>query len=215
MKIITRRTRIATLALIASLGILCANAQEMVVYKGLPNSKMKIDGTSTIHDWSVESSVIAGSFEVDPKFPADPDAKTPPEKGKINAKASLSIPITTLRSGSNPMDQVIRQAMNSEEHKKIEFAMNEMSFAGTDDKSTAWKFDIKGDLTINGIKKPASFQVLMERVSKVRLLFSGTTKVKMTDFKIQPPAPKIAAGAISTGDEVTLSWNWVVAKPAQ
>jgi hypothetical protein len=35
--------------------------------------------------------------------------------------------------------------------------------------------------------------------------------MKMTDFKIEPPAPKIALGAIKTGDEITISFEWMTA----
>jgi hypothetical protein len=34
----------------------------------------------------------------------------------------------------------------------------------------------------------------------------------MTDFGIEPPAPKIALGAITTGDDIKFSFEWVVAK---
>jgi hypothetical protein len=34
----------------------------------------------------------------------------------------------------------------------------------------------------------------------------------MTSFGIQPPAPKIALGLISTGDDVKLTFDWVTAK---
>ena len=203
----------AKFTLAVALVAVSATAQDLVLYKAQPNGKMKIDGTSTVHDWTVESGIIGGSFEIDPKFPADPEVKTPPAKGKVNAKAAITIPISSLKSGSNPMDQVVRQAMKMEEHPKISFTLKEFTFTGADDKTGAWKFDTKGELAISGVTKPASFEVTMDRVSKVRLKFSGTTKLKMTDFGIQPPAPKIALGAISTGDEVTLSWDWVVAKP--
>jgi hypothetical protein len=36
--------------------------------------------------------------------------------------------------------------------------------------------------------------------------------VRMTDFRIEPPAPKIALGVVKTGDEVKLSFEWVVAE---
>jgi len=35
-------------------------------------------------------------------------------------------------------------------------------------------------------------------------------KVKMTDFKITPPAPSLAGVSIETGDEVTLRFVWWV-----
>ncbi len=201
------------LALVAAaLFALVAQAQDLVTYKAQPNSRMKIDGTSSVHDWTVEGGIIGGSFELDSKFPTDPEVKTAPPKGKVNAKVKLSIPVTSLKSGKNAMDQVMQQAMKAEAHPKIEFTLSELVFDGADD-GGHWKFNAKGDLSISGVSKPAAFPVTMERISKVRMRIKGTTKVKMTDHGIQPPAPKIALGAITTGDEVTLNWDWIVAQP--
>jgi hypothetical protein len=36
----------------------------------------------------------------------------------------------------------------------------------------------------------------------------------MTDYKVKPPAPKIALGAITTGDEVKITFEWMVALPS-
>ena len=52
----------------------------------------------------------------------------------------------------------------------------------------------------------------MRRVDQSRVTFNGSTAVKMTDFKITPPAPTAAVGLIKTGDEVKLTFEWVVGK---
>jgi hypothetical protein len=43
-----------------------------------------------------------------------------------------------------------------------------------------------------------------------KLKISGTTTVKMTDFKIDPPAPKIALGMIKTSNDVKIMFDWIV-----
>jgi hypothetical protein len=52
----------------------------------------------------------------------------------------------------------------------------------------------------------------MHRTDKTKLKFAGTVSVKMTSFGIQPPAPKIALGLISTGDDVKLTFEWLTAR---
>ena len=43
---------------------------ELVRYEGQPSvSKCKMAGTSTMHDWTMESGMVLGSMEVDPNFP--------------------------------------------------------------------------------------------------------------------------------------------------
>jgi hypothetical protein len=44
-----------------------------------------------------------------------------------------------------------------------------------------------------------------------KLKVSGKTKLKMSQFGIVPPAPKIALGLIRTGDEVSVEFNWFIA----
>jgi hypothetical protein len=46
-----------------------------------------------------------------------------------------------------------------------------------------------------------------------KIKISGTTSVKMSAFKIEAPAPKIAMGMIKTGDDVKLIFDWVIGPP--
>ena len=41
---------------------------------------------------------------------------------------------------------------------------------------------------------------------------TGSTNLKMTSFKVEPPAPKIALGMIKTGDDVKLIFDWMLAQ---
>ena len=80
-------------------GILATFSAEPIRYEAEPGgSKMKIDGTSTLHDWTVECGVIAGFMELDATFPdgsATPIAVTP--------RVEVSIPVRQLKSGKkNP-----------------------------------------------------------------------------------------------------------------
>ena len=45
-----------------------------------------------------------------------------------------------------------------------------------------------------------------------KLKITGSITIKMTDFKVEPPAPKIALGLIKTGDEVKLIFKWMLAQ---
>jgi hypothetical protein len=53
------------------------------------------------------------------------------------------------------------------------------------------------------------------RLDGQRLRIWGNTALRMTDFRIEPPAPKIALGVVKTGDEVKISFEWVVAALGQ
>src|SRR6185369_17617754 len=78
-------------------------AADMTKFDSQPGSKVKLDGSSNIHDWSVEGGIIAGTMELDSKFAADPGKAAP---GKIAAKVETSLPVRSLKSGKTSMDSV-------------------------------------------------------------------------------------------------------------
>lgn len=200
--------------LTAAAAILAAAASqaETMTYAGSPRgSAMKISGTSTMHDWTVESLVIGGFIEVDSNFPLDP-SKEPPKDAKLTPKVDVRIPVRQIKSGKSLMDTVMHGAMKAEEHPWINYALTEMTVKGKE--GDGLKFATTGVIKCAGQSKTNSFDVIMTKVDDKTLKFSGTTKLKMSDFGITPPAPKIALGAIKTGDDVVLNFEWVTKQKA-
>jgi polyisoprenoid-binding protein YceI len=170
--------------------------------------KMKIDGTSTVHDWTVEGQLIGGYVEFGSDFDVDN-----PKPGKVPANASAVIPVRQLKSGKTPMDNVMYDAMKQKDHPRIEYRLTEMTLKEAPKSPTdPLVFDTTGDLTVAGVTNKISMPVNMYRVEKGKLKFTGVTTVKMTSFGIQPPAPKIALGLITTGDDVKLTFEWLTSK---
>src|SRR5579863_5909842 len=89
-------------------------AEDPIAYHGRPvGSKVKIDGSSNIHDWSMEGTIIAGKFVV----PAGTVIDTKQASiaglsgGKLDAKADASIPVTSMKSGTSGLDEAMQDAM--------------------------------------------------------------------------------------------------------
>ncbi len=186
-----------------------ASAQTLVRYESQPGSKMRMDGTSTIHDWHAESQLIGGFIELDAGLLDAPEKAKP---GKVAAKGETFVAVRSLKcSSGTAMDGVMREAMKEKENPRIVFKLAELSFK--DAKGTDVNFDAKGSLTVSGVTKDVMFPVtLVRRVDQSRVTFVGTAAMKMTDFKITPPAPTAAGGLIKTGDDVKLTFEWAVAK---
>ncbi len=175
---------------------------ETVRYQAKPGSKVTIDGTSTIHDWTVEGQIIGGYMEVDSDFTKD-------LKGSATPKVEVIIPVRSLKSGHNAMDNVMMDAMNQKKYPQIRYRLLELAPA---DKPGA--FTAKGELTVSGVTRTNSMPITIEKISDDALKVKGATTVKMTDFNIKPPAPKLALGMIKTGDDVKLAVEWLTAKTA-
>src|ERR1035438_9055764 len=69
-------------------------ADQMTTFTSRSGSKMRIEGTSNIHDWQVESPLIGGMMEVGPNFPTEPGQAATP--GKVEAKGEVFIQVRSL-----------------------------------------------------------------------------------------------------------------------
>lgn len=178
----------------------------MVTYVPLPTGNtMKIDGTSTVHDWSMKSSIISGSVEADANFP---------ESALTDAKAArpavnVSVPVKSLKSGTTKMDTLTYEYLKQPEFKNIEYRLIELkpkSAAGT---TGALKFDAVGALTIMGITLTNNMLVTIEKADG-KLKIVGTTAVKCTDYKLKPYRYLV----LTCGDDLKLSFDWLLAPKA-
>ncbi len=185
------------------------HGEEWVRYVAQPGGKVKVDGTSTLHDWSVESGIISGYMEWESSWPIDPSQATLPPL-KVVPKVQVLIPVRSLKSGKDLMDSVMQDALKRDQFSKIEYKLNEMKLRDDPRKTgDPIKFDTKGDLTIAGVTKPVEMVVSMEKSGDGGLKTVGSTSVKMTAFGVQPPAPKLALGALTTGDDVKITFEWL------
>ncbi|MBI1178402.1 hypothetical protein GC207_13280 [bacterium] len=166
-------------------------------YKARPGSTVKIDGTSTVHDWTVESKLVGGSMEL------NGDLNKP---GKVDATAKAIISVRSIKSDKKAMDDIMYAAMKVDQHPRIEFVLKELTAKGD------MKFDAKGDLSVAGVTKEVSFPVTMEKADGDMMIVKGVLDTKMTDFGIQPPAPQIPGNPIKTADDIKITFEWPTRK---
>lgn len=198
--------RINTLLLtgLALVTALTVSAQTMTRYVSIPGScKVLIEGTSNIHDWTVEGNVIAGFLEV------DKDALVKGTAGPVKAAVSVKITVRSLKSGKEKMDEVMQEHMKEDQFKFIEYKLDELKIVkGSLDKGL--ECESKGDLTISGVTKKIDLPVTITKVDDEKVKVVGKIDLKMTTFGIKPPEPKLAMGLIKTGDDVKVSIEWAI-----
>ena len=185
---------------------------ETVTYFAKPGSLLKISGTSSVHDWEVKTLLIGGRMVWDSSFPLDPSKAELP-KLTTTPKVSVIVPVRNIESGKQRMNEVMHGAMNAQKHKFARYNLKEIKVI--DKKRKAGDpivFNTKGTLNINGKSAPVSMQISIAKRKGDKLKVSGKTKLRMSQFGITPPAPKIALGLITTGDEVSVEFEWFVAQ---
>ena len=209
MKNIIQAARALIIAAIITTGL---KAQaETITYSAKTGSLLKISGTSSVHDWEVKTLLIGGKMVWDSSFPLDPSKANLPKLTTL-PKVSVIVPVRNIESGKQRMNEVMHGAMNAQKHKYARYNLTEMKVTHSKRKAgDPILFDTKGTLNVNGKSVPVSMQVSISAGANGNLKVSGKTKLRMSQFGISPPAPKIALGLITTGDEVSVEFDWFVA----
>ena len=206
-----------TVALLVLATVALPAAAQTTTLAAKAGSKMRVEGTSNIHDWQVESPFIGGMMEVGSNFPLEPGQAVTP--GKVEAKADVFIQVRSLKSVekdgkpySDKMDEIMWEHMKEPENKRIVYHLTELTLKEAPKaKDAPYVFDAKGELGIAGVTNKLSMVVNVLPLGENKLKITGTTSFKMTEYKVDPPAPKIALGLIKTGDDVKLIFEWMLA----
>jgi polyisoprenoid-binding protein YceI len=181
----------------------------MVRYEAQPTgSKMTIKGSSTpLGGWTMESVLVGGHLEADPKFPES--ALTDPKAAK--PVVNVFMPVRSFKSGKAAMDGRMQKEMKEAQFKRIEYKLIELKPTSSADATGALKFDAVGALTVVGKTRTNTMPVTIEKLKDGKLKVTGSTPLKMTDYGIEPPT---TLGLFKSADDVTLTFEWLTAPKA-
>ena len=181
-------------------------------YQGSPHgSRVRVEGTSTFHDWEMEGTIIAGYIEFPAGVALEPSQTnvTGLTDGKLPIKAQVTIPVRSVTSNKPTMDGLMQETVNEKQFKKIEYKLTELKYKTPHTAGTPFEFDATGDLAISGSTNKITFPVTIERIGLDRLKITGTTPLKMTNYGIKPPAPNILGiGVLKCGDDLKINFEW-------
>lgn len=203
-----------TLSFIASL-----QAADVIVLNSTPKgNKIRMEGTSTLHDWQVGGSLIGGTAEVGPDFPLKPGAAVKP--GPVQAKVNVFIPVQQLKSVEKDgtpykasMDQRMYEEMKEPTNKRITYTLTSLTLKEEPMAADQpYTFESVGELCVAGVTNKITMPVSVMVLEENKVKFAGSTTVKMTDFKMTPPALTVLGLGIKTGDDVKLFFEWVAVK---
>jgi polyisoprenoid-binding protein YceI len=157
------------------------------------NSKLTIFGTSNLHDWDMKAEKLSGiaTFKM--------------EDGKLTGidKLSFAVDVESLKSGKSGMDKNAYSALNSNNHKTINYTLSRVSKV-TETGSNTYTIEATGNLRIAGETKqvPITFTA---RTSGNSVTLTGKVNMNMTHYKIDPP--RALMGTVRTGEELTIDFE--------
>ncbi len=152
--------------------------------------KLRIEGSSVVHDWQAEGREIRGFLEIPPDFPAlSPRPLTP---GAVQARAEASIPVGSLKSVekdgrpySAKFDEILYEKLEGREHPTVDFRLGKLVWRAVQQGS--YVFDASGVLVVGGITNAVEIPVTVTTAGANQLRVTGSTSLKQSDFGIPPP----------------------------
>lgn len=155
------------------------------------NATVKVEGTSTLHDWTETSS--SGSA----------NAVFVISNNKISGLSQLvfTVPAKTLKSGNTSMDNNTYKALKTDKNPDISYTLSSATISQVN--ANTFTINSKGKLTIAGTTRDTDVVGTAKLNADNSLSVSGTKKFKMTDYNISPPKVMM----MKTGNDITISYN--------
>jgi len=193
--------------LLAVASFASVTAQETVRYEPVPKaSTCTMDGTSTLHDWTMTSSTITGYIEADANFPYSALTNSAAASPKVVA----NFPARTFLSGKAAMDENMQKAVNADKFWKMEYRLISLKPISKPGATGPLEFEALGTLTIAGTTNTNTMPIKIEKQND-KLKVAGSTSLKMTTYKVTPPVVSVLGVSLTTGDDLKIKFDWVLA----
>jgi YceI-like domain len=177
--------------------------------------RLRIEGSSVVHDWQAETREIHGFLQVGADFPVlFPRSFAP---GELRAHAEVSLSVRSLKSiekdgspYSAAFDEIMYDKLARRGQTTINFRLEKLVWTAV--KGDSFAFDSVGELVIGGVTNAVHIPVSVTRLPAGQLQLKGTTSIKQTDFGIPPPI-------VDTDQPrrdysvVKVSFEWTVQRP--
>lgn len=182
-------TLLTLLIVVCNFSTLVAQDSKVV----LAESKLKVLGTSNLHDWEIDAKAMSGK------------ATMAIEAGDLKSIKNLdfAVEVEQLKSGKSGMDNNTFKALNSKTYKTINYKLVSVTKI-TEISAGNFTVETQGDLTISGVTKRINQTFTVKIIGK-KAVFSGKTKIDMTVYGVKPPTALM--GTIKTGKDITVDFK--------
>ena len=184
-----------------ALAIIVPASSAWTVANGLlelqPQSRLWIDGTSTVRSFSCKAGEVNAVVEANGSD-AIPQLLT----GDKGVKAvRVTVPAEGLDCGNGTMNEHMRKAIKLSEHKAIEFRLTDYEVTRNADGVAG---TINDTLLLGGVTKPISMKAEGSEDDGM-LHVTGAYDLKMTEYGLKPPT--LMFGRIKVGETVKVKYD--------
>jgi polyisoprenoid-binding protein YceI len=190
-------TAISVIIAVIVFGLIPTELKAQTIYKLSTSKDVNINvlGSSNVHDWTMTSSAMESQGDF--KF----------EGGSLRSlfSFSFSLDAKSLKSQHESMDNRTYKTIKADQYPKITYKLN--SATVTQVQKNKYSIKTTGDLTIAGASQTIVMIVTAIVNPDNTINCTGSEKLKLTDYKIDPPS--FMLGAMKVKDDLTIQFNLV------
>ena len=179
------------IGILGCLVFLTLNTVQAQTYKSVPKvSVIKINGTSSVHDWESTTDQINADLVL-------------ATGGKQIQSLVVKVPVKSIKSGKGLMDSKTYDAFESDKNPLITFQMTDATsfkLTGKDVEAI-----VNGNITMAGNTKKISIKSTGKVLADGSFQFKGSVPLKLSEFKMKSPTALM--GMLKTGDAVTINFD--------
>lgn len=165
-------------------------AEEPQVYSSAEApGKLVVNGTSNLHDWSLETSKIEGKVE---------------SNGDKITALTVEVPVKSLESDKSKLNKKMYKAMDESEYKLVSFVLSGPAQVAQEDAGAGWL--LPGKLTIRDQTHDVEVLSDVKVDEKGGMVLTGSLTLNMEKWGIDPPTALL--GMARTAPEVTVNFEW-------
>jgi hypothetical protein len=166
--------------------------------KTTPESRLWVDGTSTVRGFSCKATVVDAIAE-----PTAENAVSAVLGGESVVKAvTLTVPTDKMDCGNGTMNGHMLKALKAKENPTISFKLESYTLGKG---ATGTSAALKGELTLGGVTKPITLDATLTAGANGALRVAGAYDLNMKDYSLTPPT--LMLGTLKVRENVKVNFD--------
>jgi polyisoprenoid-binding protein YceI len=167
-----------------------------------PESKLWVDGTSTVRSYSCRATSLQGSVTA----AGSEVGLAIAELQKAVRTVEVSVPVQSLECGNGTMNGHLRNALKMQTSPTIKFQLSQYDVIPGG--ATEGTVKLKGNLTIAGQERPITIDATLAAEADGTLRVKGSKEILMSEFGVRPPT--LMLGTLKVRDRVVVNFDVVL-----
>lgn len=167
----------------------------------LPESRVWVEGTSSVRGYSCEAAEVKGTIEA-----AAPALELTKLEGAVK-RVEVVVDAAALDCGNGTMNGHMRKALKVSEHGSISFRLADYQVVAA---GAETQVKMNGTLEIAGKQQPITLTGVATAAADGAVRVTGSHTIRMSDYGVKPPS--LMMGTMKVHDPVKLNFD-VILKP--